>query len=50
MDNRLEAADFGIQHPLAGRRQREVATPLVVFSGGGPVIRLHDEVALLEFP
>ena len=48
MDNRFEAPHLGIQHALAVRREREVAAPLVVFVGGRPVVRLHDEIGLLE--
>jgi len=50
LDNRFETPNLGIQYTLAVRREREVATPLVVVRGGRSVIRLHDKVGPLEFP
>ena len=48
IDDRFEAPDLGLEHALAERRERKVSAPLVVLAGGRPMVRLDDEIGLLE--
>jgi len=50
MDNGFETTNLGVQHAFPVRGECKVATPLVVFVGGRPLIRLHDQIDLFEFP